>query len=43
MEGFAEADCHFDLEVLKAVVKELIVRVIVVLLETQKTTSGTFF
>lgn len=40
MDGYAEADCHFDLEVLMAAVKELIVPVIMVFAET---TSGTFF
>ncbi len=40
MDGYAEADCHFDLEVLKAPVKELIVCVIMVFAET---TSGPFF
>lgn len=40
-DGYADADCHFDLEVLRAAVKELIVRVIMVFAET--TTSGTVF
>lgn len=40
MDGYAEADCHYDSKVLRAAVKELIVCVIMVFAET---TSGAFF
>lgn len=43
MDGCAEADCHFDLEVLGAAVKELIVCVIMVFAETHKPPQELFF
>lgn len=43
MDGYAEADCHFDSEVLRAAVKELIVCVIIVFAEMQKPPQELFF
>lgn len=39
MDGYAEAACHFDLRVLRAAVKELIVCVIMDFAETQYKTK----
>lgn len=43
MDGYTEAPGHFDWEVLRVAVKELIVHVIMVLIETKKPPQEPFF